>query len=400
MRILFITDFLPYPILGGASLRNFNVLQRIAATHQVWLVAFSNTPQQAQALAHLEGFCEKVVTAESNEMKSALWHPLQYMKYALSGIPPEFRFYSSRRLEQEIKCLVAKIDFDIVQIDQVSMGLFLKTIPANKHERTIWSLHDIDYVKFSRIIKREPRLARKVRLWINNQFVRSWLPRHAGKFARCITVSDVDRRTLETANPILKVDVIPNGVDTESYKSLPLPTSKPALLFVGNMSYIPCIDAVMYFCHQIFPKIKQAVAKVDFWIVGKEPTPEVRKLEQEGIHITGTVEEVRPYYEQSTVCVVPLRAGGGTRLKILEAMALGRPVVTTSLGCEGLEVTDGQHLFIADTPDDFAKKTVRLIQDGELRRQITQRARDLVVNKYDWGAISRKLMRTYLEVAQ
>jgi polysaccharide biosynthesis protein PslH len=400
LRILFITDFLPYPILGGASLRNYNILHRIALENQVWLAAFSNNAEQIQSIAHLRNFCESVETADCDNSKGALWHPWQYVEYALTGRPPEFRFYSSRVLEQKIKRLVDKISFDVIQIDQVHMGMFLNAIPTREHKRTIWSLHDIDFVKFSRIIKHEPKLSRKVRLWVNNRFVRYWEPRYARKFARCITVSDLDRRLLQTASPGLKVDSVPNGVDVRSLQPLPPCESEPALLFVGNMSYLPCIDAVLFFYHKILPFIEQAIGSVDLWIVGREPSVEVRGLEQNRVHVTGTVPDVRPYYEKCTVCIVPLRAGGGTRLKILEAMALGRPVVSTSIGCEGLDVKDGQHLFIEDEPNQFAEKTVRLIQDREIRHRITRNARDLVESTYDWDIIARKMMRIYQEVAR
>jgi len=385
--------------LGGANLRNNNILQRISTEHEVWLVAFSKAAEQAKSKAHFERFCEEVETVELDISKGALWHPWQYAEYVLTGRPPEFRFFSSKSLNQIIKRLVAKVNFDVIQIDQVHMGLYLDAIPTNERNRTIWSLHDIDYIKFSRIIKYDPKLSRKMRLWVNNQIVRTWEPRHAGNFARCITVSDVDRRVLEVANPKLKVDTVPNGVDGNLYQPLSPSDSKPALLFVGNMDYLPCIDAVLYFYSQILPLIEQAVGPSDFWIVGKDPSAEVRALERKGVHVTGTVGDLCPYYEQSTVCIVPLRAGGGTRLKILEAMAFGRPVVSTSIGCEGLDVIDGQHLFITDTPSKFAESTVRLIRDEELRKQIVQRARDLVMSKYDWGIITKKLMSIYHEVA-
>jgi len=136
------------------------------------------------------------------------------------------------------------------------------------------------------------------------------------------------------------------------------------------------------------------------WIVGINPSTEVRDLDGNGIHVTGRVEDVRPYYRRSTVCVVPLRAGGGTRLKILEAMALGRPVVSTSIGCEGLDVVDGEHLFIADRPEEFADRTIRLLTDEALRRSITSRARAMVVSRYDWDIIAKQLMQVYTDVAR
>jgi glycosyltransferase involved in cell wall biosynthesis len=195
--------------------------------------------------------------------------------------------------------------------------------------------------------------------------------------------------------------VSPNGFDTQSYQPLPLPpeTTRPALLFVGSMSYEACVDAMVYFCQEILPRIRSQFGDVDLWIVGRDPSQQVRQLDGNGVHVTGRVADVRPYYQRSMVCVVPLRAGGGTRLKILEAMALGRPVVATSIGCEGLDVIDEEHLMIADSPEQFAEKTVRLLADATLRQRIGANARRLVVSRYDWDVIVKRLMQIYTQVA-
>jgi glycosyltransferase involved in cell wall biosynthesis len=135
------------------------------------------------------------------------------------------------------------------------------------------------------------------------------------------------------------------------------------------------------------------------WIVGINPSPEVMKLDGESVHVTGYVEDMLPYYNRSTVCVVPLRAGGGMRHKILEAMVLGRPVVSTTIGCEGLAVVDGKHLFVADTSEQFINKTLRIIRDEGLRQHITSQGRELVVTQYDWDVIAHREMKIFEEIA-
>jgi glycosyltransferase involved in cell wall biosynthesis len=194
--------------------------------------------------------------------------------------------------------------------------------------------------------------------------------------------------------------VIPNGVDIQKYQPLPAEVTSPTLLFIGNMGYPPCVDAVVYFCREIFPQIQRTVSGVKLWIVGRNPRSEVVKLNSDRVHVTGQVEDVIPYYRKGAVCVVPLRAGGGTRLKILEAMALGRPVVSTTIGCEGLDVIDGEHLFIADKPVQFAEKTKRLLTDRQLYQQISTRGRQLVEARYDWDKIANQLIDVYGEVLE
>jgi len=155
------------------------------------------------------------------------------------------------------------------------------------------------------------------------------------------------------------------------------------------------VDAALYFCNQILPQLKRAMGKVQVWIIGANPTPEVLALAGEDVHVTGRVEDVVPFYRRCAVAVVPLRAGGGTRLKILEAMALGRPVVSTTIGCEGLEVIDAEHLLIADSPQQFAEKITLLLTDKNLFNRIVNNARRLVSDKYDWEMIARQLLDIY-----
>jgi glycosyltransferase involved in cell wall biosynthesis len=166
------------------------------------------------------------------------------------------------------------------------------------------------------------------------------------------------------------------------------------------MGYPPNIDAVLYFCNSIMPLIQNRIPDLKLVVVGHEPAPEIRELAERGnVTVTGYVENVIPYYQQSQVTIVPLRGGGGTRLKILESMALGRPIVSTTLGCEGLNVTDGDNIMISDSPREFAERVIQLLTDKGLRERIARNARRLVETHYDWAVISRKLMKVYHNIS-
>lgn len=399
MRILIITDMVPYPPVSGGLVRVYNLSRRIARRHQVSLAALMETPDQAKGISHLREFCHRVETGNVRRR-----HPLAHLpglfRYALAGKPLELKFWYSEELADGIRRLCSTIDYDIVQIEQSVMAQYLEALPPDAHCRRILMLHDIDFEQASRIYRFERRLDRKTRALLYGLMMRRWEPRYAERFDRCATVSEMDRRLLMAANPRLRVEVIPNGVDTQAYQPLPREDASRALLFIGDMSYLPCVDAMLYFCREMLPRIRNMVGKVELWIVGKDPLPEVARLGSDGVHITGQVDSVTPYYEQSTVCVVPLRAGGGTRIKILEAMALGRPVVSTAIGCEGLDVVDSEHLLIADSPEHFAEKTVRLLKDKMLYRHITTNARQLVVARYDWDVIAGQLMQVYAEMVE
>ncbi|MBN1312811.1 MAG: glycosyltransferase [Anaerolineae bacterium] len=398
MRILEITNQISIPMHGGAPVYTYNLLKRVAAKHEVWHVAFITTPEQVTGAEQMRAFCREVVTVPIGK-SDALDQPLNFIRYLVAGRPPELRFSYSCELADRLRKLIGEIDFDIVQIEHSNMGLYLDLVPEALWPRTIWMLHDVDWLKFSRIAQMESKRSRQLRLQFHSVMMRHWKPRHAAHFGCCTTVSEKDRRLMLDANPHLHIEVIPAGVDTKGLLPLPAPDSRAVCVFVGNMDYLPNSNAVLYFCREIMPRIQQVIPDVELWVVGTDPRPEVRALVSDNIHVTGAVEDVRPYYERSTVCVIPLRAGGGARLKILESMALGRPVVTTSIGCEGQNVVDGRHVLIGDTPGVFAEHVIRLLTDALLRQQVVTEARALALKQYDWDISAQRLLAIYEELA-
>lgn len=397
MKILIIADYLPYPLIGGDRIRIYNLLRRLADQHEVSLVSFLEKPDDAEGISHLRQFCARVETVNLPRL-SPLRHIPGLIRYGLEGKPLELRFLYSDELANKIKSLITELDFDIVQIEHARMGLYLEALPKDRHFKTVLMFHNFTYQQHGRVSHIQMRVDRKIRAMIDSISMLYWEPRYAERFDLCTTVSEDDRKLLLNANPRLHVEVIPNGVDVEKYKFLPAENLTPSLLFIGNMGYPPCVDAALYFCKEIFPLILQKIPGAEFWIVGRDPWREILQLNSVNVHVTGRVDDIIPYYRQSSVCVIPLRAGGGTRLKILEAMAMGRPVVSTSIGCEGLDVIDGKHLSIADTPNQFANETVRLLTDKPLYKKISANGRQLVESQYDWDSIAAKLAQTYLQI--
>jgi polysaccharide biosynthesis protein PslH len=215
---------------------------------------------------------------------------------------------------------------------------------------------------------------------------------------RVLTVSEEDRRALRTELPGLEAAVVPNGVDLERFSPAGEPKGASAV-FVGKMDYRPNVDAVRWFCAEVLPRVRAAVPGFVFTVVGSRPVSAVRELGRlPGVRVTGRVAETRPYVRDAAIAVVPLRAGSGTRLKILEALAMGRPVVSTTLGCEGLDTVDGAHLAVADSPEGFAERVVRLLRhDGE-RARLGRHGRQLVAERYGWTASVARLEATYEEL--
>jgi polysaccharide biosynthesis protein PslH len=208
------------------------------------------------------------------------------------------------------------------------------------------------------------------------------------RFDGILTVSNADRETFTRLYPDVRVKpmwVIPTGVDTEHFTPSEAPISEPRLVFTGSMDWLPNEDAMRFFCRDVLPLIRAEEPRARLSIVGRSPTAAVRALAEEHIEVTGTVPDVRPFMRKAAVHVVPLRIGGGTRLKIFEAMAMGQAVVSTTIGAEGLPVADGEHVRIADGPRAFADAVLSLLRDPRRRQSLGAAARQLVVGHYDWS---------------
>jgi sugar transferase (PEP-CTERM/EpsH1 system associated) len=397
VRILVISNTIPYPPVSGGRVRTYNLLKRIARHHEVWLACHLHAPEEVEGVPHMEGICARVATGLL-ERRSPLAHLPGIARYLTMGWPPELKFLHVPALARTVATWCRETAFDVVQIEESRMALYNEVLPAHRAAARVLTFYDIAFDQSARIARVEGTRGARARARLHSAIMRWWEPRYSERFTRCVVVSDDDRQRLAAANPRLRIDVVSNGVDTAGYHPLGWERSEPALLFIGNMSYRPCIDAAVYLANSILPRIRRRVSATELWIVGDRPAPEVTALAGDGVHITGRVADIIPYYERCTVCMVPLRAGGGTRLKILEAMALGRPVVSTTLGCEGLDVVPGEHLLVADDADGLADAAIALLSDATRRDRVVERARRLVEQRYDWDAIAERMLQVYAEV--
>lgn len=398
MRILVITDRLPYPLSSGDDVRKYNLLKRVAARHEVWLMATPMTSNVGvdEAIAHLSTFC-KSVEVVIRQHQSSLSHVPGLVSYALQGIPLETKFMYSPAFAEAIRRTAEAVDFDLVNVIHTEMARYVEALPPNPRRKHVLTMYDVTFQRDLRASRVAGGRVRRMRLRVNSMMMRRWEPRYAGRFDRVITVSEADRQTLLAANPRLKIEVVQNGVDTQTLQPL-ADTADPAILFVGSMGYLPNTDGVLWFHEAIWPLIRRDAPAAHLWVVGSGPPPAVEALANEYVTVTGRVPDVAPYYQQAAVTVVPLRTGGGTRLKILESMALGRAVVSTTVGAEGLGAIDGEHLYIADTPAAFAARTVDLLHDPAARQRMAAAARQFVAANYDWDPIAGKLLAIYDEL--
>ena len=243
---------------------------------------------------------------------------------------------------------------------------------------------------------------RRLRAQLAARRLRSYEVRVCRQFQAVVTVSEHDRRILAYHSRRDHIVAVPNGVDAQYFRPLSkIPSNQAEILFAGSLFWWPNVDAVQHFCTAIFPLIRQDCADTRLSIVGQGAPPSIEWLGAlPGVTMVGRVEDLRPYYARAAICVVPLRSGSGTRLRILEAMAMAKPVVSTTIGSEGLAAKDGVHLLTADTPEDFARQVVALLRNPSLRRTLGRSARALVEDQYQWSNIVPKLEEVYMRVGQ
>jgi len=402
MEILLITNGLPYPPTHGGKVRAWNLLRNIARHHNITLLSLLDTPDDALHVPVLRQYCRRVETVLKKRRRPKPQLLRRLLKTILKGQPPRngITYYSA--MEAKIRQVTTEQTFDIIQIEQSSMAPYIEFVQNARKSARIISLYDVGVTQIKRIGQVQANNFQS-RFWaaLDSFFLLRWEPSYlAQQFDRCVVVSSIDAAFLRQSNPNLQLTVVPNGVDTTQYNVLSEPTDSKEIVFVGNMRYAPNVDGALFFCKEIFPLIKQQVPNVKLLLVGSTPTAAVQSLTADDVVVTGFVESVVPYYQNSIVSVVPLRAGSGTRLKILESMALGRPVISTTLGAEGLAVTHGKNILIADTPADFARQTAQTLNNLTLRQQLIAKGRQLVEQEYDWQRIAQKLLKLYEDVGK
>ncbi len=298
---------------------------------------------------------------------------------------------------------LANESFDVVQIGGIEMAPYLDVLEmARPRPRIVFDNLNCEYLLQKRAFltdlrapTRWPGAAYSFVQWHRLRRYEAQVCRRA---EHVLAVSDVDALMLRKLSPGSDVSVVPNGVDTQTYTQTPTPPNSqtPTLVFTGTMDFRPNVDAILWFARHVLPQVQAQAPDVHLFVVGQRPHRRMEGLrDNPAITLTGWVEDTRPFIASAAVYVAPLRIGGGTRLKLLEAMAMGKAVVATRLGAEGYPVTDGRELLLADTPSDFAAAVVALLRAPERRAELGRVARAFVEQQYDWRAIVPRVEAVY-----
>jgi sugar transferase (PEP-CTERM/EpsH1 system associated) len=393
MNILLLSPWLPWPPFGGALIRTFETLSYLSRRNQVTLLAPLRHPEEAKNISMLNHLCARVITtALSDELRAVL---RRLSIGLLHGKPLIQSMHYDPNLASEIRRLTSQEVYDIIHVEFSFMAPYLAFVSPRSQAKKVLSMHNVESLRFARELK-FARGMRRLALLGDHILFKFWEERSLCQFDGILTVSPLELAWIKKHAPAAEVELIPNGVDTKSFSVADGSRVDYSIVFTALMNYPPNIDAAVWFCDEILPIVRSKHPEICFKIVGDKPGPEVLALAQsKGVQVTGRVPDVRPYLSESLALVVPLRSGGGTRLKILEAMAMGRPVVSTYQGAEGLEITDGVNILLADSPEEFAQHIFALIADPQLGRRLGAAGRYLVETKYDWKTCLSQLEDFY-----
>jgi len=383
MRAAFFTPYLPYPPDTGGKIRSYHLARALATRLEVdlYTVFYGEGPAQAEVVA-VQQFCHRVVLLRLNKS----WHPLARMRRALLPLPRSVDYFCTVNSLQQASGHLATGGYDLVIADEISMTPYAELAPQLPR---IVLRQKVDHIHYQEMARSRPWGLDKALDSLEAskllRYERAKMPLYQA-FVAC---SDYDAMIIGQDAPNATPIVVPNGTDLSTFvPSGHLKAKHPTLLYVGAMHYYPNADAVRFFFETMYERIRQAVPAVAVQVVGRDPPPDIQELARlPGVEVTGSVADVRPYYEEATVFIVPLRLGGGTRLKIIEAMAMGLPVLSTSVGAEGLSAQPGEDILIADDPLSFGEGVLRLLTDAELRERIAKNGQRLV-RHYDWSELA------------
>lgn len=393
MRILFFSPRPFWPQDTGAKLRDYHLARQLALRAEVTYLSFAENGSMDPPDDAAAAVFERVVTVPRDRG----YTPSKLVRGIIGNVPVTVLNYTTPAMKSMLTGLLETGAYDVVQMESVHVAEYLPVIrQASSETKVISDWHNIESEVMYRYSLQSESLAERIyakatasRLEVTERRLL------AGSDTVCVC-SERERKYLQSWNPQCPVEVVENGVDCESFGFDGSGSGRRSLLYVGSMDYHANVDAVVHFAEMVWPSIIAAHPDLELKIVGRNPAQAVKALaEKPGITVTGSVPDVRPYYQDALASVVPLRVGGGTRLKILEAMAAGTPVISTALGAEGLKVTVGHDLLVAETASEFAAAVGYLRSSPERTRQLGENGRAAARALYDWSAIGSALFECH-----
>jgi len=391
MRILWLKTELLHPVDKGGKIRTYQMLKQLKQQHHITYLCFDETESTEADWQQAKEYCHELIRVPHQTY--AKFSPGFYADLALNfitSLPYFIKKYESRVMQQKLRELTSSGNIDVLVCDFLVSSV---NVPDGLPCATVLFQHNVEEIIWKRYYEVQGNKLKKAYLYDQWRKTRDYERATCRRFQHVIAVSREDRELMERDYGIQAIDDVPTGVDTDFFRCSGKEKQEPHnIVFTGSMDWLPNEDAMRYFIDNIMPAVKRAIPDVTLTVVGRNPYSGLVELSKRdpSVIVTGRVEDVRPYMERAAAYIVPLRIGGGTRLKIFEAMAMEKPIVSTSVGAEGLPVTHGDQLLLADTPELFAESVVRLLSDGSFASEVGRRAADTVRKQFGWKRVAER----------
>jgi polysaccharide biosynthesis protein PslH len=397
VRILWVKAGKLLPVDTGGKIRSYNILRHLARHHEVTVLSYYGGQRDPAYEAEIQRELPGAQTIHTAALDgSVVAQSLAYLGRIFQLAPFAVSKFSHPEVRRVVGSLLNENKFDIAVCDFLSASLNFPDVPPTP---TVLFQHNVESALWQRMASTESNPVRRLAYRLEARKMHRYERSALGKFDHVIAVSQHDRQQMLEMDPGCRISVVPTGVDVQKYSVAPSASANPPrIVFTGSMDWEPNIDAVAYFCGEVFPRVRAEFSSAVFQIVGRNPHPRVKQLASAFVEVTGTVPSVAEFLRDATLVVVPLRIGGGTRLKIFEAMAMGKAVISTSIGAEGLDVQSGRDLILADDAASLADSITLLLRDAALRRQYELAAAQLAA-QYDWSNIVQRFAAVLQEVS-
>lgn len=393
MKILMLTPYLPYPLMSGGQTRSYNLIKNLSKKHDITLFSLIKDNEEKQYIPELQKFCKRVAVFKRSKTPWTLRNILltgfgKYPFLVIRNLSPKERDAVESELKRE--------EYDIIHAETfyVTPHIPKTDVPVLLVEQTV------EYLVYKHYVQKQAWFFLRPILWIDLLKLKYWETyfwRHA---EGVVAMSESDREVMQKLSPGLPIDIVPNGIDVSYFSKTKRKTSKEKrIVYVGSFSWLQNVEAAKILARVVWPKIKAELPDAKLWIVGKNVTPEIAELADSDIEVTESIPDIRDAYGGADVLVAPIKGPGGTRLKILEAMASGLPVVTSSVGAEGLGAKNGENIVIENDFKKMGEKAVSLLRNPKKAREIAKNAKALVDQNFSWEKMGKYLDEVYKSTA-
>lgn len=391
MRFLFVANRMPYPPFRGDKLKIYHLAKELSKKHELHLITIAETVEDISYVENLKPYFKKIDFIYLPKYKSII----NTVCGVFNSDPFQLNYFRSREFQKLLDKKLSENEFDGIHVQHIRMSQFFRK--NSDFKRVILDLPDAFSLYWKRRSNNSTNTLNKVFEKIEYKRVKKWEIDFVSQFKKVLVCSLEDQLYLESLG-LNQVDILENGVDTTMFKPSEAPYIPNRILFTGNMDYAPNVDAVVYFTAEIWPKIRKEVPQAKFIIAGQRPVAKVLALQSDSVEVTGFIEDLSKEYAKAHVVVSPLRIGAGTQNKVLEALAMNIPVVTTNVGYTGLKLKRDEGALVSLSANEFADNTIKLLKDPDFRDSVGCKGGESIRSRFGWSGIAQKLENYFIEL--